>query len=232
MANPIGGSQRDTDTRLAAHAQKLRAMYRSIYLFVPLVFLGAGAGAAVGPVWNGALRTPAPHLIAIGLAAISIAAIAGAIWLQWRNRLPSESVSLLRPRPNSKGAFLLGEVSRDQQHMTIVVNSFLVVLLSLTGFGGGRWSLLVLGPLIYLGAAVLITTFRQARSAKQDEFFTATRGRATQIGFWTALSVLSALLGAGFFVDVVRFLPLALATTIAVPCLSFVALSAGGDRDE
>lgn len=234
MAIPMSGADRDPDARWAVHAQRLRAAYRSIYLFLPMIFVGAISGAAVGPVWGGTLPTPAPHAIAIGLAAISLAVLAGAIWLRWRHQPRSETIGLRKPHANSKGALLLAEASREQQHVLIVIYVFGLLLLSFQRLGHvGRlpWDLFVLGPMAMLGALALAVTF--GGGTRKDEFFTATRAQAMQIGYWTALAILLALAtAAAFGWDVAPLLTPALAAAVAVPCLSFLALSARGGRDE
>lgn len=232
------------DEQWELYARKLPTLAVRALPGIALLFVSAIAGACVSSVWSGFLPTPAPHLFAIALAVLSATAFAGFVVVFAKIQTAAPRTPFLRPGPASKAAFLLREWSASQQRLVIIffcANQALVATVAFTIVHAAQtepnalrtWLALAVCSLLGLeGIATAIMVFC-ANVRQQDEFDTAMRGRAAQIGFWSALIVLGSVLIAMPFLGpaILPWLPFGFMLMVTGPGLSFVVLTRPGKTD-
>jgi hypothetical protein len=241
VADLVEQRREKVDEQWELYARNVRTLPVRVLPGIALVLVSAIAGAWVSPVWSGVLPTPAPHLFAIALAVLSAAAFAGFVAVF--ARVQTAPPPFIRPRPTSKAAFLLREWSASQQRAAIIwccAFQAYVAALAFLGVRGAQAApsasetvvaAIFCISLVVVGVATAVLVFCIAR--QQDEFDAAMRGRAAQIGFWSALMVLGSALIATTFLGpaILPWLPFGFMLMIVAPSLSFVVLTKPSNTD-
>lgn len=208
-----------------------------------LIVVSAVAGAWVGPVWQGVVSTPAPHLFAIALAMLSMATFVGFFAMFARIQAAAPRPPFIGPSPTSKAAFLLREWSASQRRSAILWGcAFQAYLVACVFVGLQRAqaapsaiatmiAAIFCFSLVVSGVATAGLVFGMWR--QQDEFDAAMRGSAAQVGFWSALTVLGSALIATTFLGSASlpWLPFGFMIMVVVPSLTFVVLTSPSKKD-
>ncbi len=242
MTDLLEQRREKVDAQWELYARNLRTLQVRVLPGTALIIVSAIAGVWVSPVWSGVVSTPAPHLFAIALAVLSATAFAGfvAVFARFQTAAPPP---FIQPRPTSKAAFLLREWSASQQRGAIIYCCAFQAYLAAFAFVGIREAqaapsasgtlatTIFCISLVVVGVVTAVLVFGVAR--QQDEFDAAMRGRAAQIGFWSALIILGSALIATTVLGpaILPWLPFGFMLMTVAPGLSFVVLTNPGKID-
>ncbi len=243
MADLFEQRREKVDAQWELYARNVRTLQVRVLPGIALIFVGAIAGAWVSPVWSSVVLTPAPHLFAVALAVLSAAAFAGFVAVFARVQTAAPRPPFIQPRPTSKAAFLLREWSTSRQRGAIIYCCAIQAYLAAVAFVGVRGAqaapsasgtlaaAICCISLVVVGVVTAVLVFCMAR--QQDEFDTAMRGRAAQIGFWSALIALGSALIATTILGpaILPWLPFGFMLMVVTPGLSFVVLTNPGKID-